>query len=181
MKFIIFVNIIGYAMSKTTLRTFVEKVLTNETLCPQIHQYRKLSEDWFVAMCLARVNVFPVDSRDWVKRERFLMLDPERHLFSKSNKWYWRRQYYLNDEGLDCCSNHTVAFHYIYPTKMYAMFYLSYHLKPYGIQHRYPPSPQMHNANTMLKTLEMERMNTSYRGFNASYYAKIYKKLITEV
>lgn len=93
-------------------------------------------------------------------------------LFSKSDDWYWRRQFYLNDEGLDSCSNHTVAFHYIYPTKMYAIFYHSYHLKPYGIQYRYPTLPQMHND--ILKMLEMECMNTLYGGFNASYYAKIY-------
>lgn len=64
----------GYAISKTTLRTFVEKLLINEMLCPQNRSFRNLSEDWNIPMCLVKLNVFLVDTRDWVKRERFLIL-----------------------------------------------------------------------------------------------------------
>lgn len=111
-------------MSKTTLKMFVGKLLTNETLCPQSRDYTIRSEDWNIAICLSRMNIYPVDSRDWLKRQRFLMLDPERHLLKYAFEWYYQRQYYLDDEGLDCCSKYTVSFHYIFIRKSFTKCFI---------------------------------------------------------
>ncbi len=40
---------------------------------------------------------------------------------------------YLLLQGLNCCSDHSVSFHYVGPKDMYALEFLIYHLYPYGI------------------------------------------------
>lgn len=67
-----------------------------------------------MSLCLDYYNVYAGDSRDSLKRERFIVLWPEQVLFNKfdPNLWYWQMNY-RNDDGLDCCSNYTISFHYI--------------------------------------------------------------------
>lgn len=153
-------------MSKLALRTFVEKVLTNVVSCPLIAT-EKASEDYIVPMCSGSFNIFAGDSRDWVKRNRFHMYPPDKLFFPESiDQWYFERKYYWDDDGIDCCSNYSISFHYIYPRSMYRKYFLTYHLKTYGIKYRHPPLPKRANMTKVIETLEMERLNPSLRGYN---------------
>lgn len=38
-------------------------------------------------------------------------------------------------QGLDCCSDTAITFHYVSPQEMYVLEYLIYHLRPVGITH----------------------------------------------
>lgn len=151
----------GYALSRAALQTFTEKTLRNSTLCPQVLR-NDLSEDWNVPLCLATSNVFAGDGRDSLKRERFLMGPPERHLFRLSSRWYWNRKFYLNKEGLNCCSKYTISFHYIRPRTLYTLYFLEYRLKPYGIEYRHPP-PQKRRFSDVIRELEMDRISRYVR------------------
>lgn len=157
---------LGYVLSKTALEQFVEKALTNKTLCPQIVK-DKLSEDYNLPKCLAKLNIFAGDSRDWVKRGRFFVAWPQWHLFPNKSKssWYWKRKYYWSEEGLNCCSNYSVSFHYIKPRYLYTMYFLTYELKPYGFNYQHPQLPEKLNFNEVIRILEMERINDTYRGY----------------
>ena len=37
-------------------------------------------------------------------------------------------------QGMNCCSDTAISFHYVPPQQMYVMEYLVYHLKPLGIK-----------------------------------------------
>lgn len=164
----------GYVMSRKTVRTFVEKVLTNEkffseqqsdTAC-HIGSFQH-TEDWDITICLDIYNVYAGDARDPVKRERFLPFWPEGHLLAKPDpsNWYWQRKFYWTDEGLDCCSNYTIAFHYIGAKYQYTLYYLTYLLKTYGIKSRFSPPPMKKNFARVAELLDREIHDPSLRGY----------------
>ncbi|XP_067621746.1 glycoprotein-N-acetylgalactosamine 3-beta-galactosyltransferase 1 [Eurosta solidaginis] len=123
----------GYVLSKEAVRRFVEKAIPDAKLCKQDGTG---AEDAELGKCMANVGVMAGDSRDQHARGRFFPFVPEHHLIpSHTDKgfWYWKYIYYETDEGLDCCADTAISFHYISPNQMYVMDYLIYHLRPYGV------------------------------------------------
>ncbi|XP_031634647.1 glycoprotein-N-acetylgalactosamine 3-beta-galactosyltransferase 1-like [Contarinia nasturtii] len=162
----------GYAMSRKTLRIFVEKVLTNKNFYNNPKSVCNIKtddriEDYDISRCLDYYNVYPGDARDLLKRDRFLPFWPEEHFFIRYNPtyWYWQRKYYWNDDGLDCCSNYTIAFHYISASYQYTMYYLIYKLQPYGINPRYPKPPMQKDFKQVANLLDRERYDPTFRGY----------------
>lgn len=153
-------------MSRKAVRIFGEKILTNQhfyrgkqdtgrALC-HIETDRKI-EDLHITNCLNFYNVNPGDSRDPSKRERFLVFQPAAHLLRKLPKWYWNMKYYYNQEGFDCCSNYSIAFHYIRNGNQYRMYFFNYKLQIFGVERRFPPPPKKKNFTEVAKKLKSER------------------------
>lgn len=162
----------GYVMSKETLRIFVEKVLTNPDFYNNPDSNCNIAtdkrvEDYDITACLDHYNVYAGDARDLLKRDRFFPFWPEAHLFGEYNPyhWYWQRKYYWNDEGLDCCSNYSIAFHYISARYQYTMYYLIYRLKTFGIMPRFPAPPTLKDFIAVTDILDRERFDVSLRGY----------------
>ncbi|EFA09301.2 glycoprotein-N-acetylgalactosamine 3-beta-galactosyltransferase 1 [Tribolium castaneum] len=141
----------GYVLSKEAVRKFVELGL-NSTKCSKSNSG---AEDVEMGKCLEAVEVKAGDSRDSVGRGRFFPFVPEHHLIPghvKKSFWYWQYIYYESKEGMDCCSDNAVSFHYVTPNQMYVLEYLIYHLRPYGISYQVEMPPELveeHEKNKM--------------------------------
>ncbi|XP_003743088.1 glycoprotein-N-acetylgalactosamine 3-beta-galactosyltransferase 1 [Galendromus occidentalis] len=130
----------GYVMSKEALRRFVEDGLRNEnTKCRRDH---KGAEDVELGKCFYDLGIAAGDSRDEGGRGRFFPLAPEAHIIPghmPPDFWFWNYTYYPAKNGMDCCSDTAISFHYVSPNMMYIMEYLLYHLRPFGVDHYIAP------------------------------------------
>ncbi|XP_061387667.1 glycoprotein-N-acetylgalactosamine 3-beta-galactosyltransferase 1-like [Musca vetustissima] len=138
----------GYVLSRTAVKRFVELGHNNRMICRKGFGG---SEDSEMGRCLQNVGVVAGDSRDDLKRGRFFPTQPSGHLKPKDkSSWYWRYIFYKTEDGLDCCSNYAISFHYIHPDNMYVMDYLIYQLKPFGILPSYLELPPKKNMEELL-------------------------------
>ncbi|XP_063712843.1 glycoprotein-N-acetylgalactosamine 3-beta-galactosyltransferase 1-like [Symsagittifera roscoffensis] len=81
------------------------------------------------ARCLAGVGVTPGYSLDSVGREQFHSLSPRSEMSSKPPAWLTKYSYHRLQEGLNCCSENTITFHYIGPSEMKLLEVALYRMK----------------------------------------------------
>lgn len=74
-------------------------------------------------------------------------------------------------QGLDCCSDYSITFHYIKPKEMYALEFLLYHLKkPYGVQESHPDQPKQLTWDEVLERNQLD--------FNEITENQVFKKFV---
>eukprot|EP01062_Namystynia_karyoxenos_P070776 TRINITY_DN66157_c0_g1_i1.p1 TRINITY_DN66157_c0_g1~~TRINITY_DN66157_c0_g1_i1.p1 ORF type:complete len:616 (+),score=183.27 TRINITY_DN66157_c0_g1_i1:79-1926(+) len=80
--------------------------------------YRHFSEDREVASCLRLAGVYPADTRDALKEERFMPFHPQLHYrYRKEDNledWYWQYTYDMKS-GMESMSKEVVTWHYLKP------------------------------------------------------------------
>jgi hypothetical protein len=116
----------GYTLNRAALSLLVSLLDT-----PACHPTARVStEDVFVAACLWSRGISPRDTRDEKGRERYHPFPPEWHANIRPQGLApkdWYRQYAIDLRfGDDCCSPHSVAFHFLKAPELrrvYAMLY----------------------------------------------------------
>nr|XP_002740794.1 PREDICTED: glycoprotein-N-acetylgalactosamine 3-beta-galactosyltransferase 1-like [Saccoglossus kowalevskii] len=125
----------GYVISREGLKRLVEKAFKDTKKCKG--PSNNGAEDVEMGRCLDSVGVIASDSRDSNERERFHPFVPDHLLVPDTlpkNFWYWQYIYYKTPQGLGCCADHTITFHYVGPNLMYSLEYLLYHLRPFAVE-----------------------------------------------
>ena len=117
----------AYVFSKKTLADFYELMKDPEKCSPN-----NPNEDVAVGVCLrnAPIKTLPGDTRDDYGRETFHPLKPLEHFNLPNNSWLHSYDRWKNRNGKECCSEHSISFHYISSQEMYVMDYLIYDLQP---------------------------------------------------
>lgn len=142
----------GYVLSRNALKKFVE-IMPDSKKCKNSDDG---SEDVEIGKCLEAIGVKAGDSRDAKGFHRFFPLFPGSHLMPENAdkpSWLWNYLYYPMESGPNCCSNHSISFHYIKPSQMYILEYIIYHIRPYNNKQI------LFDSNTLLHAYEESILN----------------------
>lgn len=164
----------GYILSREALRRFVVEGIPNPKMCLP---GTVVNEDIEIGRCMENLNVTAGDSRDEIGRGRMFPFIPEHHLIpakADKNFWYWNYLYYKTDDGLDCCSDLAISFHYVAPNSFYVLDYLIYHLKPYGLLRSLEPLPAKLKVGQFLPPPVEARGRLASNEDSADDYDRIY-------
>ncbi|XP_014681146.1 PREDICTED: glycoprotein-N-acetylgalactosamine 3-beta-galactosyltransferase 1-B-like [Priapulus caudatus] len=84
--------------------------------------------------CLQWVGATPVDTRDELGRERFLVFPIKSHLTAKYPNWYLNFDTDRAVGGHHCCAYHPISFHYVRNNDLLVYEWFFYHSHVYGLK-----------------------------------------------
>ncbi|XP_042866354.1 glycoprotein-N-acetylgalactosamine 3-beta-galactosyltransferase 1-like [Penaeus japonicus] len=121
----------GYILSRGALKAFVDAGQDNLTLA-----HSQGAEDVQMGFFMEAAGVRPGDSRDEKGRPRFFPFVPSDVVVPKTKNldyWYWENLAHDHEQGLGCCSDTTISFHYVKENLLYTLEFLIYNFKAYGL------------------------------------------------
>lgn len=149
-------------MSKSALTKLITRILPNETICEMKDEG---PEDWEMGKCLTH-SAIQVDERDDNLQKRFFPGGLPPHLTPEKDPTYWydNSQYYDVPQGsLACCSDTPAGFHYVTPTEMYLLDYLTRQVHPFGIEKNLTESlPRKLTLKEILRASDIESTSVNF-------------------
>lgn len=140
----------GIVLSKGAVDVIIHSLI-NSSYCgklnhPLIGQLNK-KYDINIAIILQLQKHYPFDTRDALKRARFLAFSPEKHLLPNQISYFnpfWRNNLLPFLNGHQCCSNQAITLPRIFPLQMHFYEFLLYHFVKVSDQYilKNPPSAQ---------------------------------------
>jgi glycoprotein-N-acetylgalactosamine 3-beta-galactosyltransferase len=117
----------GYVLSQEALLKFGEEILIK----PEKRKLCKTdeAEDINLAYCLARIGIFPTNTRDDQQLETFHPMTFEEHFLGNFTKWIEKNAQFEQKKGEECCSPLTISFHSLSPVQMRMMHFLLYQIQ----------------------------------------------------
>lgn len=99
----------GYVLSRESLRRFVQLGLTYPDICTTKDVE---NEDIEIGVCMEKLNVTAIDTRDSRQRGTFMPFSPYDHLVPADypDYWYWLYRYYGNVNDVSGASRNTRGF-----------------------------------------------------------------------
>ncbi|XP_032584854.1 glycoprotein-N-acetylgalactosamine 3-beta-galactosyltransferase 1 isoform X1 [Drosophila mojavensis] len=126
----------SYVLSREALHRFMSEAYSSEKICPAVKEWG--IEDFYMGVCLQNVGVHFIDSQRALPEEnktKFFPLDVGEFVSTNNDSipdWLPQMSVSRIETGKDCCSNYSIAFHYITPGRMYLFDFLLYHLRIFG-------------------------------------------------
>ncbi|KAJ8024527.1 Glycoprotein-N-acetylgalactosamine 3-beta-galactosyltransferase 1 [Holothuria leucospilota] len=130
----------GYVLSRKAVELLVVNIFRNSKYASRMNRHPP--EDAMISALLLEAGVKEGYSRDGI-HETFHPAAPEDtvvpdtfpivHKFASFN-------FYPVKQGLECCSNYTISFHYVTPDTMYWLEHMVYQLRPFGVGYYACPS-----------------------------------------
>jgi len=112
----------GYTLNREAVMKLVKNMHTEGCQPGGV----SFAEDWMLGHCLASMGIDAVDTRDEEGGERFHMFDPAL-LTGWRKDGSWIEQYNFDiKEGLACCAQEALSFHYMKPKDMIDLDHLLY-------------------------------------------------------
>ncbi len=92
-----------------------------------------MNGDQQLGFCLKDIQLQYGDTRDEKGRHRFISINPNDILPPNSKsinkrEFFWKYNLFPVTDGLDCCSNEIISFHYLKPEELYTLEFLIYHI-----------------------------------------------------
>jgi len=142
-----FVDGAVYIVSNEGMQVF-NTIMRNNSICPDFH---RAEEDQELSRCMAKVGIYPPDTRDKMGKERFHHFHIDEFKSSEISKFVSENAFYGFDTFPKGISEASVSFHHLSPYEMRIVDYLINRLKVHSLDEKYSVKKEGYSPTNYLE------------------------------